>query len=220
MSTSLVCWIGSTRNWIGGISGSICTEYSKTQRVGRPSYPPVVLFKVLLLQQWYGLSNPMAEEAIGDRLSFRRFLGFGLMENSCRDPRLTKNARRKKFHEGFTGQRIDAEPNRGSATAGPGMVVEASQEEVTQFPTLPMTREFWLYRGAPDALFAHGLFLWFVGQENRSKPLLPCLPIPTNEAGARRNFHVETLASSPVLDFRDRMHPQNPPCVRFTLTQQ
>ena len=86
MSTSLVCWIGSTRNWIGGISGSICTEYSKTQRAGRPSYPPVVLFKVLLLQQWYGLSNPMAEEAIGDRLSFRRFLGFGLMENSCRDP--------------------------------------------------------------------------------------------------------------------------------------
>jgi IS5 family transposase len=34
----------------------------------------VVLFKVLLLQQWYGLSDPMGEEAIGDRLSFRRFL--------------------------------------------------------------------------------------------------------------------------------------------------
>ena len=45
---------------------------------GRPSYPPVVLFKVLLLQQWYGLSDPMAEEAMGDRLSFRRFLGLGL----------------------------------------------------------------------------------------------------------------------------------------------
>jgi len=45
---------------------------------GRKSYPPVALFKVLLLQQWYGLSDPMAEEAIGDRLSFRRFLGLGL----------------------------------------------------------------------------------------------------------------------------------------------
>jgi len=50
----------------------------KDSRGGRPSYPPVVLFKVLLLQQWYGLSDPMAEEAIGDRLSFRRFLGLGL----------------------------------------------------------------------------------------------------------------------------------------------
>jgi len=47
---------------------------------GRPSYPPVMLFKVLLLQQWYGLSDPMAEEAISDRFSFRRFLGLGLHE--------------------------------------------------------------------------------------------------------------------------------------------
>ena len=50
----------------------------KASKGGRPSYPPVVLFKVLLLQQWYGLSDPMAEEAISDRLSFRRFLGLGL----------------------------------------------------------------------------------------------------------------------------------------------
>ena len=53
----------------------------KDSPLGRKSYPPVVLFKVLLLQQWYGLSDPMAEEAIGDRLSFRRFLGLGLRES-------------------------------------------------------------------------------------------------------------------------------------------
>jgi IS5 family transposase len=52
----------------------------KASREGRPSYPPLVLFKVMLLQQWYGLSDPMAEEAIGDRLSFRRFLGLGLRD--------------------------------------------------------------------------------------------------------------------------------------------
>jgi transposase, IS5 family len=44
-------------------------------RRGRPSYPPLVLFKALLLQQWYGLSDPGLEEAIRDRLSFQRFLG-------------------------------------------------------------------------------------------------------------------------------------------------
>lgn len=45
---------------------------------GRPSYPPLVLFKVLLLQSWYELSDPGMEEALGDRLSFRRFAGLGL----------------------------------------------------------------------------------------------------------------------------------------------
>jgi IS5 family transposase len=34
----------------------------------------------LLLQQWYGLSDPGLEEALGDRLSFRRFVGLALDE--------------------------------------------------------------------------------------------------------------------------------------------
>lgn len=45
---------------------------------GRPPYPPVVMFRALLLQQWYGLSDPGLEEALGDRLSFRRFCGLSL----------------------------------------------------------------------------------------------------------------------------------------------
>jgi len=47
-------------------------------RRGRPSYPPVVLLKCLLVQQWYGLSDPGLEEALFDRLSFRRFVGLSL----------------------------------------------------------------------------------------------------------------------------------------------
>lgn len=46
--------------------------------MGAPSYPVMVLFKALLLQQWYGLSDPALEEALGDRLSFRRFCGVPL----------------------------------------------------------------------------------------------------------------------------------------------
>ncbi len=49
-------------------------------RGGRPSYPPLTMFKSLLLQQWYGLSDPGLEEALGDRLSFRRFCGLSLDE--------------------------------------------------------------------------------------------------------------------------------------------
>jgi IS5 family transposase len=47
---------------------------------GRPAYRPLLLFKALLLQQWYQLSDPGLEEALYDRLSFRRFVGLGLAE--------------------------------------------------------------------------------------------------------------------------------------------
>jgi IS5 family transposase len=49
--------------------------------MGAPSYPSLALFKALLLQQWYGLSDPALEEALADRLSFRRFVGLGLSES-------------------------------------------------------------------------------------------------------------------------------------------
>ncbi len=51
-------------------------------RTGRPSYPPLVLVKALLLQHWYGLSDPGLEEALSDRLSFRRFVGLGSGEGT------------------------------------------------------------------------------------------------------------------------------------------
>ena len=47
---------------------------------GRPSWSPLVMVKALLLQQWYDLSDPGLEEALSDRLSFRRFVGLGLDE--------------------------------------------------------------------------------------------------------------------------------------------
>jgi IS5 family transposase len=46
--------------------------------VGRPPYAALAMFKALLVQQWYGLSDPGMEEALLDRVSFRRFCGFGL----------------------------------------------------------------------------------------------------------------------------------------------
>ena len=45
---------------------------------GRPPYDPLSMFKALLLQQWYGLSDPGLEEALLDRVSFRRFCGLAL----------------------------------------------------------------------------------------------------------------------------------------------
>jgi IS5 family transposase len=47
---------------------------------GRPAYRPLVMFKALLLQSLYGLSDMELEEALGDRLSFKRFVGLCLDE--------------------------------------------------------------------------------------------------------------------------------------------
>lgn len=47
-------------------------------RTGRPPYRALSMFKALLLQQWYGLSDPGLEEALSDRVSFRRFCGLSL----------------------------------------------------------------------------------------------------------------------------------------------
>jgi IS5 family transposase len=49
---------------------------------GRKGYPALAMFKALLLQQWYRLSDPGLEEALSDRLSFRRFCGFSLSDTT------------------------------------------------------------------------------------------------------------------------------------------
>jgi IS5 family transposase len=45
---------------------------------GRPGYAPLLLFKALLLQAWYGLSDADLEYRLGDSLAFTRFVGLSL----------------------------------------------------------------------------------------------------------------------------------------------
>lgn len=49
---------------------------------GRPSCPPLMMVKVLPLEQWYNLSDPQMEEAPGDRVSFRRLVGLRLQDDT------------------------------------------------------------------------------------------------------------------------------------------
>jgi transposase, IS5 family len=43
---------------------------------GRPNMDPVLMVKLLVLQAWYGLSDPELERQVNDRISFRHFLGY------------------------------------------------------------------------------------------------------------------------------------------------
>jgi IS5 family transposase len=49
---------------------------------GNARYPAEALLRCLLLGVWHGLSDPALEAAVADRLSFRRFAGFGLQEQT------------------------------------------------------------------------------------------------------------------------------------------
>ena len=47
---------------------------------GEPAWPPLAMFKALLLSVWYDLSDVKLAEALDDRASFRRFCGFSRNE--------------------------------------------------------------------------------------------------------------------------------------------
>lgn len=47
---------------------------------GEPAWPPLALFKTMLIAVWYDLSDVKLAEALDDRASFRRFCGFSASE--------------------------------------------------------------------------------------------------------------------------------------------
>lgn len=47
---------------------------------GEPAWPPLALFKAVLIAVWYDLSDVKLAEALDDRASFRRFCGFSADE--------------------------------------------------------------------------------------------------------------------------------------------
>lgn len=53
---------------------------SEPSKGGRPAYDYVLMFKILILQRYYNLSDDSIEYAVLDRLSFMRFLGLGIKD--------------------------------------------------------------------------------------------------------------------------------------------
>lgn len=51
---------------------------SERNKGGRPAYDCILMFKILILQRYYNVSDDAMEYAILDRLSFMRFLGLGI----------------------------------------------------------------------------------------------------------------------------------------------
>lgn len=65
---------------------------------GWPPCAPLVLFKLSLLHYCYGLSDPQCEELVGDRLSWRRFVGLGLQDPVPDETTLVRFRQRLREH--------------------------------------------------------------------------------------------------------------------------
>jgi len=49
---------------------------------GRPPWDPALMLKCLMLSEWFNLSDPGLEEALQDRISFRRFVGLSFTDET------------------------------------------------------------------------------------------------------------------------------------------
>jgi IS5 family transposase len=126
---------------------------------GRPSYPPLSMFKALLLQQWYSLSDPQLEEALADRLSFRRFVGLSLEQEV---PDYSTISRFRQQLSGGLGEQLFGEVNRQlearSLIIKRGTLIDASLIEAAVSKPGAGPRGENLGHGSaldPDAQWAH-----------------------------------------------------------------
>jgi IS5 family transposase len=88
LADSIVRRRGKKSEWLDRLDAALdwsalgaIVEGVYASRAGGLAYPPLTYVKLLLLQQWYGLSDEGLEAAADDRLSFRRFAGIPLAES-------------------------------------------------------------------------------------------------------------------------------------------
>ena len=103
-------------------------EGLSSSRRGAPGYPPLCLFKALLLAQWHNLSDPGLEDALADRLSFRKFAGIPLDEETPDETTFVRF--RDRLREAGLAQALFDEVNRQLEAKGlmvkKGTLVDAS----------------------------------------------------------------------------------------------
>ena len=103
---------------------------------GHPGWPALVLYKALLLQSLYGLSDRELEEALCDRLSFRRFCGLSLEEtvpdhtvlNRFRNLLIEKRLLEKLFAE------LDRQLDKAGVMVKHGTMLDATLIEAASAP--------------------------------------------------------------------------------------
>lgn len=107
-------------------------EEKDEMKGGRPSYDLVLLFKILILQRMYNLSDHQTEYQINDRLSFMRFLGLDISDTVPDEKtiwlfreKLTKNGLMDRLYETYQHQLM-----KEGVLAQNGSIVDATFVDV------------------------------------------------------------------------------------------
>jgi hypothetical protein len=156
--------------------------YSDGTQGGRPPFDPVMMFKILVIQTTNNLSDERAEFLINDRLSFMRFLGFGLSDR-VPDARTIWLFREKLTKAGaigplsvIHGSYLDP---RVKVMDGPGLPVRVSRR-LRALTLYPMGAILWARR--------RQLYYFATGRKySRLRPSLQkrtsCFPAPPPRCG-------------------------------------
>ena len=95
---------------------------------GRPAWPALTMLKCVMLAKWFGLSDPQLEENLMDRLSFRRFVGLSLSDETPDET--TFVVFRKRLREASLDRRLFDETTACLQTEGllvkEGSIVDAT----------------------------------------------------------------------------------------------
>jgi IS5 family transposase len=103
---------------------------------GRPGYPALVMLKAVLLASLYGLSERELEEALDDRLSFRRFVGLAL-EEKVPDHTVLNRFRNRLVAEGLMEKlfaELDRQLQKAGVILGRGTMLDATLIEAAAAP--------------------------------------------------------------------------------------
>lgn len=119
------------------IESVIQKHYHKGMSVaGRPSYPGLLLFKMCLLQTWYGLSDYEVEEKVNDSLSFMQFVGLQLEDevpDHCVISRFRSELTKQEAFEAIF-EKVNAQLQGKGLIVKTGAIVDAT---VTDSPRKP-----------------------------------------------------------------------------------
>ncbi len=104
------------------------TKKQNKIKSGRPPFDVVLMFKILVLQEMYGLSDDQAEFQIRDRMTFCRFLNLG-SAHKVPDAKTIWDFREKLVNLGLMKKlfdKFDKEIERSGYEAKKGQIVDAS----------------------------------------------------------------------------------------------
>src|SRR6056297_3054217 len=71
---------------------------NNTSNGGASNWPVVMMIKCMMLQKWFNLSDPMLEEMLMDRLSFRRFVGLNVDDKTPDETTFVRFRKRLREH--------------------------------------------------------------------------------------------------------------------------